>query len=70
MRSGMEGTKFLDENNKAEIQTKSSNEKVKVKFNFADIKWDNNNKNTFIVYACSEGMSSASYQRLIFKLLS
>jgi hypothetical protein len=56
MRSGMEGTKFLDENNKAKIQTRILNEKVEVKFNFADIKWENNNKDTFIIYSCSEGL--------------
>jgi hypothetical protein len=34
----------------AEIQTRRLNEMVEVKFNFADIKWKNNNKDTFIIY--------------------
>ncbi len=60
MSSGVKDTKVLDRNKTAEIQTRNWNENVRVKFNFADIKWNNDNKDTFIVYACSEGMSLAS----------
>ncbi len=49
---------ILSEKMEIQYQTEYQNEKINLKFNFADIRWDNNNEDTFVIYSCSEGFIS------------
>ncbi len=50
---------FLSEKMETQYQTEYQNEKINLKFNFADIRWDNKNEDTFVIYSCSEGLISS-----------
>ncbi len=48
----------LSDEMEIEYQTEYQNEKLNIKFNFDDIRWDNDNEDTFVIYSCSEGLTS------------
>jgi hypothetical protein len=48
----------LSDEMEIEYQTEHQNEKLNIKFKFDDIRWDNENEDTFVIYSCSEGLTS------------